>query len=210
MNELVLTADQIYALAYILKAKYLDYYYIALANRINESDIWLSENTKRLVSQGILVEDFSGETTIDPDVEALIKPLYFSTKESSLDVNIFGDNEDNEGYRFHFLDGKVTMTKAVKEGFEISDVSVDDIRKIIIDLLPDSYSADSAKADISLDVSKVSRVFVVKNTEMNVKSYILTLVESDGVVYEEDPTDSLFSVSKTDFAEKLYKILTEV
>ena len=73
MNELTLTADQIYALAYILEAKYLDYYYISLAKRSNDNQLWLSENTNQLVSQGVLVEDFSGNTTINSEVEALVK-----------------------------------------------------------------------------------------------------------------------------------------
>lgn len=210
MSKLVLTAEQVYALAYILKAKYVDYYYISLANKVTDNKIWLSENTKQLVSQGVLVEDFSGATTIEPGIEELVKPLYFSTKESSLDINIFGDEEDNEGYRFHFLDGKITMTKAVEEGFEISEVTTKEIRELVDGILSSDYSAESAKADISLDVTKVSRVFVVKNTEMNVKSFVTTLVESEGVVYEEDTEDNIYSVSGKDFADKLYKILTEV
>ena len=148
--------------------------------------------------------------TIEAEIEDLVKPLYFSTKESSLEINIFGDNEDNEGYRFHFLDGKVTMTRAVKEGFEISEVTFEEIRELISGILPAGYNADSVKVDISLDISKVSRIFVVKNTVMSVKSFVTTLVESDGIVYEEDTEDNISSVSGSDFADKLYKILTEV
>ena len=210
MSNLILTADQIFALAYIVKAKYLDYFYVSLAACKTDNKIWLSEISKQLVSQGVLVEDFSGDTTITAGIEELVKPLYFSTKESSLDINIFGDSEDNEGYRFHFLDGKITMTKAVQDGFEISEVTTEDIRELIAGILPAEYNANSAMVDISLDISKVSRIFVVKNTEMGVKSFVTTLVESDGVVYEEDVEDKIYSVSGSDFAEKLYKILTEV
>lgn len=209
MSRLVLTADQIYALAYILDAKYLDYYYISLANRGNDNKLWLSEITKQLVSQTVLVEDFSGDTSIDPEIEEIVKPLYFSDKESSLDINIFGDNEENIGYRFHFLDDKMTMTKLVEDGFEIIDASPDDIQKIVSAILPANYSAESEKANVKFDAEKVSRVFIVKNIEGNAKSTIATFVETEGVVYEEDTDDIVYSVSGEDFKDKLCKILTE-
>ena len=209
MSRLVLTADQIYALAYILDAKYLDYYYISLANRGNDNKLWLSEITKQLVSQAVLVEDFSGDTSIDPEIEEIVKPLYFSDKESSLDINIFGDNEENIGYRFHFLDDKMTMTKLVEDGFEIIDASPDDIQKIVSAILPANYSAESEKANVKFDAEKVSRVFIVKNIEGNAKSTIATFVETEGVVYEEDTDDIVYSVSGEDFKDKLCKILTE-
>ena len=41
MSKLVLTADQIFALAYKLDAKYLDYYYISLSNRDDRNNLWL-------------------------------------------------------------------------------------------------------------------------------------------------------------------------
>lgn len=209
MDKLFLTADQIYALAHIQKAKYLDYYYISLASK-NVDGLWLSENTKKLVSQGILTEDFSGETTIEPDVESLIKPLFFSTKESSLDIDIFAGSEDFIGYRFHFGEDKIVMSKTVEDGFEITEISLEDIERIVSKILPANYSAVSEKVDIELKPDNVSRVFVVKNTEVEAKSEVATFVETDGVVYEENEEDEIFSLSGTDFANKVYRILTEV
>ena len=209
MSKLVLTADQIFALAYILKAKYLDYYYISLANRDGSNKLWLSEITKQLVSQGILTEDFSGDTTIEPEVETIVKPLFFGVKESSLDIDIFGENEENKGYRFHFLDGKITMTETVNGGFEITDVNCNAIREIINSILPNGYSVESAETNITFDVGNISRVFVVKNTELNNKSYIATFIESNDVIYEENINNIVYSVSEKDFKDKIYKIITE-
>lgn len=209
MSKIVLTADQVYALAHILKANYLDYYYISLSGRDN-NPLWLGEITKELVSKGILTEDFSGDTTIDPEVEDLIKPLYFGSKESSLDINIFGNQENHEGYRFHFLDDKVTMTKLCEEGLEIKNVETEEIKKLTSSLLSSNYSAESSKVDIKFDTSKVSRIFIVKNAEVEVKNNVTTFVENDGVIYEEDTNDNIYSVSGADFADKLYKILAEV
>ena len=110
MDKLVLTADQIYALAYIMKAEYLDFYYITASTRDDNTN-WLFDVTNQLVSLEILDEDFSGNTTIKPEVEELVKPLYFGKKESSLDIDIFGEKESNNAYRFHFLDDKITMEK---------------------------------------------------------------------------------------------------
>ena len=210
MDRLVLATDQLLALAYILNAKYLDFYYISAVNKTEDSELWLSENKKQLVALGILVEDFSGNMSIHPEAELLLKPLFFSTKESSLDINIFGDSEENIGYRFHFLDGKITMTKAIEEGLEVSEVSRKDIQIIVSDILPTTYSVSSTEVDVTLDVSEVSRVFIVKNTEMKVKSLVKTMVETNGIVYEEDPENNIYSLSKADFEDKVYKILTEV
>lgn len=210
MNKIILTADQIYALAYILKAKYLDFYYISRSNKTRGNKLWLSDSTNQLITKEVLSEDFAGNTEIDPEIENVVKPIYFSTKESSLDVDVFGDDENNTGYRFHFLNGKITMVKTVEDGFEISEVTDEVIRKIVNDLISPDYSAESKMADVKLDITDVSRIFVVKNTEMNVKSTIATYVESDGIVYEENVNNYVYSVSGTDFTEKLYTILTEV
>jgi len=210
MSRLVLTADQIYAMAYILKAKYLDYFYISLSNRSDDNKLWLSEMTKQLVSLGVLVEDFSGETSIDPNIEKLVNPLFFSNMESSLDINIFGDEEDNSGYRFHFLDGNITLVRSVEEGFEISETSPDEIKDLVSSIISSDYTADSSKVDMTFDSTKVSRIIVAKNTDLSVGSVVLTFVESDGVIYEEDIDDNVFSVSKDDFIEKLNRVLTEV
>lgn len=210
MDRLVLTADQIYAMAYVMKAKYLDYYYISLSNKRNDNKLWLSEKTKELVSLGLLLEDFSGETSIAPEVEALFLPLYFSTKESSLDEIILGDDERNVGYRFHYLDGNITMTKTIDEGFEVASITTDNISSIVCDLLHENYSSDSSKVDVKFDITKISRIFVLKSTEMNIRSKVATFVESEGCIYEEDSDNNVFSVSREDFANKLYMILTEV
>ena len=89
MSNLILTADQIFALAYIVKAKYLDYFYVSLATCKTDNKIWLSEISKQLVSQGVLVEDFSGDTTIAAGIEELVKPIYFSTKETDF-ISLMG------------------------------------------------------------------------------------------------------------------------
>ena len=204
MDRLVLTADNIYALAYVMNAKYLDFYYVSLSNRGNDNKLWLSENMKKLVEDGILNEDFSGETSIVPEVESLLRPLYFCSKESSLDIDTFGVE-----YRFHFLDGKITMTKTVEGGFEISAVNTDDISNIVCSLLPSDYSYESEKAIVEFDDSKVSRIFVVKSAELNVKDLVATFVEYNGCVYEEDKNDIVYSVSGADFADKLFRIITE-
>ena len=210
MSKLILTADQIYALAYILKAKYLDYYYISQAKRVNNNGLWLSECTKQLVSSGVLTEDFSGDTSIDSDLEELLKPIYFSTKESSLDINILGDNEDNIGFRFHYLGDKTVMTKTVDEGIEISDVSSVDIINIVNGLIAPDYSAITEKTDIELDISKISRVFVVKNIELNVSSQNVVFLESDGMIYEQNTDSDIFTVSYSDFTNRIIQVLTEV
>ena len=64
--------------------------------------------------------------------------------------------------------------------------------------------------DVVFDPEKVSRLFVVKNTELDVKNIINTFVETDGIVYEENSEDEIYSVSGSDFEEKLYRILAEV
>ncbi|MBP5418077.1 MAG: hypothetical protein J6Y58_11210 [Clostridiales bacterium] len=209
MDKLVLTADQIYALAYIMKAEYLDFYYITASTRDDNTN-WLFDVTNQLVSLEILDEDFSGNTTIKPEVEELVKPLYFGKKESSLDIDIFGEKESNNAYRFHFLDDKITMAKKVNNGYEFSEVKTDDIRNLVSSILPKDYEAESKKAYIKYDENVVSRVFVAKNTELDVKNLIATFVETDGVVYEENESNEIFSLSGEDFNEKLYSIMAEV
>jgi len=210
MSKLVLSADQIYVLAYIMKANYLDYYYISLANQNFDNKVWFNETTNQLVSKGVLIEDFSGNISIDPENEKLLKPIFFGTKESSLVISIFGDEEDNIGYRLHFSDGRIILTKEIEGGFEISAVTNEEIKEYVSTILNDSYSAISAKNDKELDINKVSRVFIVKNAEVKVKNFTKTMVESDGIVYEEDTENNTYSLSKTDFEDKVLRILTEV
>ena len=51
---------------------------------------------------------------------------------------------------------------------------------------------------------------MAKNTELDVKNLIATFVETDGVVYEENESNEIFSLSGEDFNEKLYSIMAEV
>ena len=210
MSKLVLTADQIFALAYIMKARFLDHYYISLTNTGSDVKLWQAETQKQLVSIGLLAEDFSGNLLVIPELEDIIKPIYFGTKESTLDISIFGDHEGNAGYRFHFDDGVITMVKAIDDGFEVKRTNVDEIRRLIFDLISDDYNVNSEYVDMTFDADKITRVLVVKNAEVNVKNYTESFIESEGVIYSEDADNRVSSVSRTDFVERLFTILAEV
>lgn len=210
MSNLFLTADQIYALAYIMKADYLDHYYISLSNKGDDIKLWQNETQKQLVSDGILSEDFNGDITVNPDVVKIIEPIFFGVKESSLDLNFMGENEGFVGYRFHFKDNNVTMTKTIDNGFEISSVNKDDINSIVNKIIPKDYSVTTEAVTKTFDVDSISRVIVVKSAEVDVKNYVESFVESDGVLYREDSDNTVYSVSGEDLFERIFTTLAEV
>ena len=210
MEKLVLTANQIYTIAYIMKAHSIDAFYINRVDRPANDQLWLSENTKQLVSQGMLVEDFSGELNIDSDIENLLKPLFFSEKESSLEIITVGDNENNLTYRFHYSDTGIVMTKTVDGKFEMAYVASDDINHIVESILPSSYEAESTEVSIDFIKEKVSRFIIAKNINMGDGNQTSVFVEYDGLVYEGDTDNKLFTVSRKDFIKKITLILSEV
>ena len=104
----------------------------------------------------------------------------------------------------------VALVQTVEGGFEITEVSIADIKNIVDGLVSSDYSATSSVVDISIDSAKVSRVFVVKNVEKDIKSVNTTLVEYDGIIYQTDDDGAVHSVSKQDFTDELISVLTEV
>lgn len=100
-----LTPMELFFCAKLMDAKYLDYDYFRRIPDIQKQYL-LNETTtlEQLDEKGIIELDFDGNATINPEYEDLLQPVFFSEKESRLDVN------EKPSRRFHISKNKIIMS----------------------------------------------------------------------------------------------------
>ena len=109
MKEIVLTPEELFFLARKMKAKYLDYEYLALMRDVqNESDVKEIKAMESLSSKSYLEEDFEGEIEIDEVVAKTLNPVFFGKIETLL--------KKQDSTKLHILDDSITeCTKGENE-----------------------------------------------------------------------------------------------
>ncbi len=86
-KEIILTPEELYYLGTLLQAKYIDYAYVAAMDDIGQNyKLFEKETGAALVSKGILLEDFSGNTEISEAAAGLLRPIFFGETETSIDI----------------------------------------------------------------------------------------------------------------------------
>lgn len=82
-DMLTITPTELYFLGTLLKARYIDYAYIAAMPDIQKRyEFRRQEALKALDERGIIDEDFSGNVEVDDDIAALLTPVFQGTIES--------------------------------------------------------------------------------------------------------------------------------
>ena len=206
-----LTARQLYYLGKLLKARYIDYSYVsAITDILDNFATYENEIIDELSQKGLLTEDFSGQITVDSDLQEMLDPIFNGGTETAIDVCIFGNNESLQMYRFHSSDGKIVQVKNSADHLEISYVDYETIRKTIEDIIPETYTGENSTQIKEFDPSRIHEVISIKNAIFNDSSITKTYVMMDEVLYEETSENVINPVSRTSFIEEAEGILVEV
>lgn len=203
--EIRITPVELYFLGTILHAKQIDYTYIAAMENIqNNFELHSQEAITHLVSLGIVDEDFSGELHVSEEVKEIVNPLFFSEKESSVDVCSISEHSRVDVYKFHFLDERVTLVTGENEFLIIK--SVDDL--FLIDfvnaLISENSESNESYSSKNFDYDSITRLIAVKNT---VGPIVRVYYEANDTVFVENEIDIISSVSKESFIQEVISLL---
>lgn len=207
-NGLLLTPRELYCLGGMLNAKYIDYAYIAALDDIGQDfELFKKETLSSLVSKRILMEDFSGNIELDDEISQLLKPIFFGSVETSLNICLIGEELKVEILNYHFFEDKVTLVKNQNNDLLVSRVDPELILKTVEDLLPDNYSAVSGQPIIDFDKTMVTRFFSAKSNDVGHMSQVKTYIEFNGVLCTEKEEAGLLSLSAEDFIKDVFNII---
>lgn len=210
-KELALSPEELYYLGSTLQAKYIDYAYVAAMDDIGQNySVFESEAKASLVKSGILMEDFGGNLEIDPTVSALMNPIFFGDVETSVDVCKLGEESTVDVYKFHFLDGTITMVTGQEGKLIVKTVDQLAIKELVSGLVPDNYNCTESKVFSEIDKDKVTRFIATKSIKIGQISVVKTYIEADGIFYREKDEDLIESVTKDMFISDVYDTIKGV
>ena len=199
-KEIVLSPEELYYLGSILGAEYMDYAYIAAMSKQGKSEeLFANEAKASLVETGILTEDFGGNLEVESETLALVKPIFFGKTETSVDVYINGEDADMDVYKFHFLDGDITMVTEADGQLMIRAVTPGQIEELANSLLPEGYKNTDKTVVSNLDEKTVTRVIVAKSIKIDEISVVNTYLESDHIIYRPAENGGYESMTKDSF-----------
>lgn len=207
-QELILTPEELYYLGGELKAKYIDYAYVAAMGDIQKNySLYESEVRKSLEKKGILEEDFSGNIEITKEVKELLNPIFFGNFESSIDECIIEDENVNS-IKFHYLSGKYIGVEIENKTLKIREYADKEIIERFEKLLYEGENEENIENRVfRQDVIK--KIIVIKNMIIGQESNVKILFQDDKYMYEENDSEEIIMKSDKDVLEDVLQILLE-
>lgn len=203
-NEFVLTPEELYYMGRLMKAKYIDYAYIAAMKDVKHNYALFEKETQAsLVDMGILVEDFSGEIEIDAIAYDVFKPVFFGEVETSVDVCSQGEQNEIRVNKFHFNDSNATMVTNAEDKLVIKSVDQIAIRDFVSSLISEQYDSSCVAVD-KIEQDAITRVLSVKSVVVGGLSVVKLYIESDGAIYRENG-ERIESMTREMFIEDVYE-----
>ncbi len=207
-QKLALLPGELYFLATLMQAKYIDYAYVAAMDDIRKNyAIYESNVRSSLYAAGIVEEDFSGDLELNPYASAILRPIFFGEFESTIDVIALKDNANVGTYRFHSLDGSITMVHNEESKLIAETIDYNDINRIAGELLPKNYHITEPNVVDSIDDEMVNRLISVKNTVIGQSSEVKLYIDLGGVIYREKDENTVESMTAEMFTDDVLKII---
>ena len=129
MSKVTLQAEDVFFLSKMMKAKYLDYGYVAmvedLSHRLAMKEARAMDN---LSNKGLVFEDFTGDLEIEDLAKELFEPIFFGTFESELIVE---DSISFQHYKYHVLDGRYVEVAINGKELTVQNIEKEDILRCI-------------------------------------------------------------------------------
>jgi hypothetical protein len=205
--EIILTPEELYYVGKLLKAKYIDYVYIAAMKDIQQNAEAARQDIQRgLSGKGYLSEDFSGDIEIDEKVRTLVEPVLFGNFESSITICEIGETALVKSLRFHRNEKRTVLSVMGGDGLHISEISDDEMKSCVVSLLPKDYLQKTMETGQSVTRESITRVFAFKNMVVGDRAEVKVFFESDGwLCYENENKVSV--VEGGYFCDEAYRIL---
>lgn len=208
-KAIILSPEELYYMGRLMKAKYIDYAYIAAMKDIKQNySLFKKETQASLVDMGILVEDFSGEIEIDAIAYDVFKPVFFGEVETSVDICSLGEPNKISVNKFHFNDCNATMVTNADGKLVIKSVDQIAIRDFVSNLISEQYDCSCCVVD-KIEQDAIARVLSVKSAVVGGLSVVKLYIESDGAIYRENG-ERIESMTREMFIEDVYETVKGV
>ena len=198
-----LTAEELYYLSCQMKAKYIDYSYITALEDIQKNFAKYEREAKTgLIKKGHLEEDFSGNLEIAPEVQTLLKPVFFGEFESSMDICGVGETGDCHT-KFHFMENDVIEVK--KEGMYwcLTKVGKASIKEKVKSCLKEYIHS----AEYTFEEKKVTQIFVFKHLFIGKESVVKIIFDCAGDLFTENDTEEILPTTFSQIEEEITEVL---
>lgn len=204
MSKVVISAEDLYFLARVMKAKYIDYDYFKMVSELTSRYALKESNAiEHLSDKGLVYEDFTGDIEVEDLGKDLFEPIFFGEFESEL---LIEDKTSLERYKYHVLDGRYIEVRIEGKNLYVSEVNKEDI----LDHLP-YVEEPSSKQTYHLDYFEnkdVDGIMVLKRQKMKEPSKCIQLVNDNGVYYQAKGL-KIHALTKVELKELMKKVLWE-
>jgi len=173
-----LTPEELFFMAKLMKASYIDYEYIQLMQDISQRFKLIQREVLRsLENKKLLEEDFSGEIELSPEGQKILHPIFFGEAESDIKI-------DEITHKFHFEGDDVTYVLMKGKQLHIQKGTIEDVRKLAETIAPESYKADQMIIDKrNLRGAKAEKVVTVRNRVVSQTANAMEIVKISGAWY---------------------------
>jgi len=210
-KEILISPKELYYLGSMLQASYIDYAYVAAMEDIgNNYELFEKETAAQLVKKGILIEDFSGNMQVSDVALALLKPIFFGTVETALDVCSLGEKSQVDVSKYHFHEGQITSVHGKGENLFICEGSLTVIREKVETIVREDYSCKATEKVAAIKQEDVTRFVSVKSLDYGNKAVVKVYVEANDVMCQELEDGTVESLTRDMFVEAVYDVLKGV
>lgn len=204
--EMVFTANEIYVLAGVMKAKYIDYAYVAGMDATEEDfSVFANGIRSDLIRKEVLQEDFFGDVTLNDNYKGMLAPIFLGEVEVSIN-NCELQEKQIEMRNYHFLDAIITEVRSSQGKLVVRNVNEDDIREQLYEVAPRSEEVGPECSMEEVTAEQVKRVLAIKRNEVGVSSLVGNFLEIEGYWYRDLGTE-LQPVTRTGFIEQAIEMI---
>lgn len=205
-NEIVLRSEELYFLGTVMKAANSDYSYIASMGEISRE--YKQAEKKCLLNlsrMGVIRERLDGEIRIRPQLEQLLKNVFFGNLETKLDVLTTGENAKQRSLRFHYLDGSITMIAAAGDDLLLREVTEPEVEERVRRVVR-SHPDPTGKA-VRLTKEAISRIIVVQRGQKGVGTVDELFFEQDDALFTTDSAGNYVGISDAAAIQTMIRML---
>lgn len=207
---IMISPEELYFLGILMKAKYIDYAYIAAMDDIGQNyGVFESAVKDELIEKGCISEDFSGTVFVSSDTQALLEALFFGETEASLDVCTLGSICTVDVIKYHFS-GNAAVSVRNREGKLLIDyTTAEGIRSDVQGIVGEMRRDVTGMVPVKPEEVTVKRIISAKKSSVVGRSTVVTYLDADSVLFSENNEKMLVPQDSAKAAEELFGLVKE-
>lgn len=211
-REMILTPEELYCLGVRMKAKYIDYAYIAAMKETGKDFAFFERMTRdSLIKKGVVEEDFGGNIEISDEAARLLTPVFFGEMETSVDMCKLRGKQKVSVNRFHFYNGQITHIASADGSLKVRALSgVEELRKIAEDLLPENFHFTEKKTVDSIEKDRIGYFYSVKSIVVGKVSSVHVFMEAEQELWLENENHQWETMTADAFAATVFDLIKGV